>query len=116
MPQAASTRGLTTPQPPHSIQPSPLQVRQVSTAGSSPRHTKQTRSTSAEGSVNGKYDGRKRVVMPSPNIDCAKWSSVPLRWAIVMPLSTTRPSTWENTGVCVASSSSVRNTRPGQIT
>ena len=35
MPQAASTRGLTTPQPPHSIQPSPLQVRQVSTAGAS---------------------------------------------------------------------------------
>ena len=29
MPQAASTRGFTTPQPPHSIQPSPLQVRQA---------------------------------------------------------------------------------------
>ena len=66
--------------------------------------------------MNGKYDGRNRVVMPSPNIAVAKWSSVPLRWAIVMPLSTTSPSTWGKTGVCVASSSSVRNTRPGQMT
>src|SRR5690349_22833954 len=40
------------------------------------------RSTSAEGSVNGKYDGRKRVSIPAPNIDAAKWSSEPLRWAI----------------------------------
>ena len=73
-------------------------------------------STSADGSVNGKYDGRKRVVIPSPNICCAKWSSVPLRLAIVMPSSTTRPSTWWNIGECVASYGSVRKTRPGQIT
>ena len=31
-----------------------------------------------------------------------------------MPSSTTSPSTWLNTGVCVASSSSVRKTRPGR--
>ena len=32
-----------------------------------------------------------------------------------MPSSTTRPSTWWKTGLCVASNSSVRKTRPGQI-
>ena len=46
------------PQPPHSIQPVPLQVRQ---RGRSPRQTKQRRSISALGSVNGKNDGRSRV-------------------------------------------------------
>ena len=81
-----------------------------------PRQTKQTRSTSALGSVNGKYDGRNRVVIPSPNIAVAKWSRVPLRWAIEMPSSTTSPSTWWKTGLCVASYSSVRKTRPGQMT
>ena len=110
MPQAMRTRGLTTPQPPHSIQPSLEHVRH-GLSGSptdAPRQTKHCRSTSALGSVNGKYDGRSRVTRPSPNIAAAKWSSVPLRSAIVMPSSTTRPSTWPNTGVCVASSSSVR--------
>ena len=80
------------------------------------RQTKQTRSTSALGSVNGKYDGRNRVTMPSPNIADAKWSRVPLRWAIVMPSSIASPSTWWKTGEWVASNSSVRNTRPGQTT
>ena len=44
-------------------------------------------------------------VMPSPNSWEAKWSRVPLRWAMVMPSSTTRPSTWWNCGVWVASES-----------
>ena len=35
---------------------------------------------------------------------------------MVMPSSTTRPSTWWNIGECVASYGSVRKTRPGQIT
>ena len=39
-----------------------------------------------------------------------------MRCAIVMPLSTARPSTWWNTGVWVASSASVRNVRPGHTT
>ena len=106
------------PQPPHSIQPSLEQVRHGA-AGlptEAPRQTKQRRSSSADGSVNGKYDGRSRVVRPSPNIAWAKWSRVPLRWAIVRPSSTARPSTWWNTGVWVASSSSVRNVRPGHTT
>ena len=78
-----------------------------------PRQTKHSRSSSALGSVNGKYDGRSRVTIPSPNKAAAKWSSVPLRCAIVMPLSTASASIWLKTGVWVASSSSVRNTRPG---
>mgnify|MGYP000919743862 FL=1 len=40
-------------------------------------------------------------------------SSVPFRSAIVMPLSMTRPSIWWNMGECVASTSSLRYTRPG---
>ena len=76
--------------------------------------SKQRQSISALGSVNGKYDGRSRVTVPSPNSRETKASRLPLRWAIVMPSSTARPSNWWNTGVCVASSSSVRNTLPGQ--
>ena len=66
--------------------------------------------------MNGKYDGRKRVVMPAPNMAAAKWSRVPLRCAIVMPSSMASPTTWWNIGLCVASYSSVRKTRPGQTT
>ena len=56
MPQAVKTRGLTTPQPPHSIQPSLEHVRH-GLAGSltlAPWQTKHSRSSSALGSVNGK--------------------------------------------------------------
>ena len=55
-PQAWSTRGLTTPQPPHSIQPSLRHVLQGRSGlpTESPWHTKQSRSTSADGSVKGK--------------------------------------------------------------
>jgi hypothetical protein len=51
--------------------------------------------------------------MPGPNIDAAMWSSVPFRCAIVRPSSIANPSSWWNTGVWVASSSSVRKTLPG---
>src|SRR4051794_7213067 len=112
-PAARSTFGWTMPQPPHSIQPVPLQVRQPR---SLPAQTKQSTSSSALGSVKGKNEGRSRVRTPGPNMPRAKWSRVPLRWAIVRPLSTARPSTWWNTGVWVASSSSVRKTLPGQMT
>src|SRR3954447_24731953 len=103
MPQAVSTRGLTTPQPPHSIHPSDEQVRQ-GFAGSptdAPRQTKHSTSNSADGSVKGKYDGRHRVRRPEPNNVDARWSRVPRKWAIVMPSSTASPSTWWKTGVCV---------------
>ena len=96
MPQAMSTRGLTIPQPPHSTQRGPSRCSGNQT------------SNSADGSVNGKYDGRQRVTASAPNSERARWSRVPRRWAIVSPRSTARPSTWWKTGVCVASSSSVR--------
>ena len=56
MPHARSTRGLTMPQPPHSIQPSLPQVRQSQSGLPTdwPRQTKHSRSGSALGSVNGK--------------------------------------------------------------
>ena len=41
--------------------------------------------------------------------------SVPLRSAMVMPLSTTNPSIWWNMGEWVASTSSLRYTRPAEI-
>src|SRR5690606_19130124 len=81
-PHARSTFGLTMPQPPHSTQPGPPFF--------SSNHT----STSADGSVNGKKCGRSRVRAFSPNTPRANASSVPLRSAIVRPLSTARPSTW----------------------
>ncbi len=105
IPAARSTFGLTIPQPPHSIQPR---------SASRPRENR--RSSSALGSVNGKNAGRQRVSTASPNMARAKWSSVPLRWAMVRPSSMAMPSSWWNTGVCVASSSSVRKTLPGQTT
>ena len=41
----------------------------------------------------GKKDGLKRVVTSGPNIFAAKKSSVPFKWAMVIPLSITSPST-----------------------
>ena len=98
------------PQPPHSIQPSEPQVRHGFSGlpTEAPLQTKQRRSTSAEGSVKGKKCGRSRVTTPSPNSVWAQWSRVPFRSAMVRPSSTAMPSIWLNTGVCVASSSSVR--------
>ena len=60
MPQARSTFGLTMPQPPHSTQPAPPFF--------SGNHT----STSADGSVKGKNDGRSRVRDSAPNMARAK--------------------------------------------
>ncbi len=51
------------PQPSSSIQPWPWQVRQPVPR---PPQTKQETSTSALGSVNGKYDGRRRISRSSP--------------------------------------------------
>src|SRR5262249_32270244 len=95
MPQATSTRGLTIPQPPHSIQPSDLQVRHGRSGlpTEAPRQAKHWMSNSADGSVNGKYDGRHRVASPAPSMGAARGSRVPFRWAIVMPPSTAGPST-----------------------
>ena len=61
-------------------------------------------SISAEGSVNGKNDGRKRMRMSSRSKKLRRNSvSVPFRSANVTSRSIHRPSTWWNIGECVAS-------------
>ena len=91
------------PEPRISSQPPCLQSRQPS-----PWQTKHSTSTSAEGSVNGKNEGRKRIRERGPNISRANSSSVPLRSAIVIARSTASPSTWWNIGECVMSTTSRR--------
>src|SRR6185295_9624143 len=61
-PTARNTFGGTIPEPPNSIQPEFLQMRQPL-----PLPLKQLKSNSALGSVNGKYAGRKRVTVSGPN-------------------------------------------------
>ncbi len=56
-----------------------------------------------------------RVFVPGPKSSARKAATVPFRSAIEMPWSTTRPSTWWKTGECVASTSSLRYTRPGTM-
>ena len=110
MPQPSSTFLFTTPAPSTSIQPVPLHKEQPL-----PWHWKQLTSTSTDGSVNGKYEGRRRVVTFFPNIFFTSWSSIPFKSHSVIPLSTTRPSICVNIGECVASSSE-RKTLPGETT
>ncbi len=57
-----------------------------------PPHLKQLTSTSTLGSVNGKYDGRKRIFLSAPNIFLTTAFSVPLRSDKVISSSTTKPS------------------------
>ena len=96
-PPARSTLGWTIPQPPSSSQ-SPDGVRM---------------SNSADGSVNGKKLGRRRLVKSTPKNAWVNFSIVPARSASVMPRSITNPSIWWNTARWVASVVSLRNTRPG---
>ena len=88
------------PAPPISIQPVPLHVRQPL-----PPQVPCVKSISADGSVNGKNDGRRRTPISSPKKRRAKCKSTPFRSAKVTPSSTHSPSTWLNIGECVASSS-----------
>src|SRR5438034_8409523 len=74
------------------------------------------RSISKLGSVYGKKCGRKRTSVSGESNCLKKNSTVPLRSATVTFLSTYKPSIWWNVGLCVASSSSRRNTRPGTTT
>src|SRR5436190_22426477 len=98
-PQARRTFGWTMPLPPSSIHPEPLHGRQRSLSNLPvPWHLKHEKSNSADGSVKGKYDGRKRVCVSSPKRRFSHSVTVPLRWAIVIPLSTHRPSSWWNIG------------------
>ncbi len=61
-------------------------------------------SISADGSVNGKYDGRKRTCRSSLSKKRRRKSVyTPLRSAKLTFSSIHRPSTWWNIGECVAS-------------
>ena len=63
-------------------------------------------SISAEGSVNGKNDGRKRTSRSSVSKKRRRKSVyTPFRSAKLMSSSIHRPSTWWNIGECVASES-----------
>ena len=70
-------------------------------------------SNSAEGSVNGKYEGRRRDFTSPPKKALTNSSMVPARSPMEMPRSTTRPSIWLNAGRWVASAVSARKVRPG---
>jgi hypothetical protein len=86
IPPARSTLGCTMPQPPSSSQ---------SPSG-------RWMSNSADGSVNGKYDGRRREVKSPPKNALVNASIVPARSAIVIP-GRPEPSIWWKTGMWVAS-------------
>src|ERR1700753_304116 len=61
MPQFSKTFGSTMPQPKISTQPLYLHILQPA-----PLQMVHDTSISADGSVNGKYEGRKRTLVPSP--------------------------------------------------
>src|SRR5258708_2925484 len=86
------------PQPRSSIQPECLHLRQPL-----PPQKMQLTCTSALGSVKGKKLGKNRVFTSDPNSAFIAWSSVPFRSEKVILVSTHSPSTWWNTGECVAS-------------
>src|SRR3989338_4703637 len=87
-----NTFGCTIPAPRISSHPVDLHVLQDRECMPPPQITQDT-STSSDGSVNGKKDGRNRRRTPSPKIDFAKYSSRPFRSLSVTPASTHRPST-----------------------
>ena len=82
MPFASSTLGSTMPQPKISTQPVCLQKAQPF-----PPQMLQEMSISALGSVNGKYEGRKRIFVSGPNISRAKVSNTCLRSVKLTSLS-----------------------------
>src|ERR1019366_2624557 len=81
------TLGFTIPAPKSSIQPEFLHVGQPA-----PLQTQQETSIWAEGSVNGKKDGRKRLLTVGAKSFCANWASVPFKSANEIPSSTKSPS------------------------
>src|SRR5262249_9118876 len=82
-----STLGFTMPAPRSSIQPRPLHVGHPA-----PLQTQHETSICAEGSVNGKKDGRKRVFTFGAKRSCAKRANVPFKSAKDTPSSTMSPS------------------------
>src|SRR2546422_6613921 len=101
--QFSSTAGGTIPEPRISIHPVCLQVGHPA-----PRHTEQLTCMSADGSVNGKYDGENRVAVSGPKNLRANADNVAFRSTNVTPSSTTNPSICSKTGECEGSNGSRR--------
>src|SRR6266550_3877029 len=101
--QFSSTAGWTMPEPRISIQPVCLQAAQPE-----PPQIWHCTSISADGSVNGKYDGRNRTLVVGEKMRRTNVASVALKSTNVMPSSTTRPSICSNTGEWEASNGSRR--------
>src|ERR1700724_2942480 len=93
MSTASSTLGSTIPHPPSSIQPVREQTLQPA-----PSQKVHVTSNSADGSVNGKNEGRSRDVLSGPKYARVNASIVPAMSPNVMSLSTTSPSIWWKTG------------------
>src|SRR5207237_950368 len=81
----AKTLGFTIPAPKSSIHPECLQVGQPA-----PLQIQQETSIWAEGSVNGKKEGRKRVFTVGAKKSWAKRAKVPFKSANEIPSSTMR--------------------------
>src|SRR5207302_5773080 len=110
-PQFSSTAGCTMPEPRISIQPVCLQV-----AHPAPLQIWHCTSISADGSVNGKNDGRNRTRVSAVKKRRAKVARVALKSTKLSPSSTARPSICSNTGEWDASNGSRRYTWPGMTT
>src|SRR4051812_33322277 len=87
-PAPLKTLGCTIPEPSTSSHPVFLHTRHPL-----PPHFTHEISTSADGSVNGKNDGRNRVLVPTPKNASTNAASVPFSSANVTSLSTRSPST-----------------------
>src|SRR5690606_7630099 len=110
MPQFSNTLGSTIPHPKISTQPLPLHKVQPA-----PLQMEQEISISADGSVNGKYEGLKRTLVPSPYSSCTKKNRVCFRSAKDTSSSTYNPSTWWKKQCARAEIASFRYTLPGMI-
>ncbi len=80
-----------------------------------PSQNTQDMSTSADGSVKGKYEGRRRIARSCSKNACRKPCSTAFMLAKLTSSPTTSPSSWWNIGECVMSES-LRYTRPGAMT
>ena len=84
--------------------PAPMiSIQSVSSSVPSSRTMTRFTSTSADGSVNGKNDGRNRTCVPGSQNLRANSASVALKSTKLTPSSITSPSTCAKAGVCVAS-------------
>src|SRR2546425_10381185 len=99
------------PEPRISIQPVCLQVGQPA-----PWQMRHCTSISADGSVNGKNDGRNRTRVSGAKNFRANVERGALKPTKLIPSSTDKPSICSNTGACDASNGSRRHALPQRTT